>query len=84
MNNEVVASKPRRKMKPRKKWKRYQRTGQGELLTEERLARRLDESQITVRKWRLKGLIPCIVLGHRTIRYQLDDVLAALSKRRVK
>jgi len=30
-HDEVVATRPRRKMKPRSKWKKYRRPGKGEL-----------------------------------------------------
>jgi excisionase family DNA binding protein len=84
MNDEVVASKRRRKMKPRKRWKAYHRPGNGELLTREELARALGETPRTILRWRQKGLIPCLKLGHRSIRFRLDSVLAALDKRQVK
>jgi hypothetical protein len=48
-DDEVIASKRRRKMKPRRKWKNYRRPGDGELLTREELARALGESPRTLR-----------------------------------
>jgi hypothetical protein len=83
-DDEVVATKPRRKMKPRSKWKKYHRPGKGELLTEAELARTLGETTRSIRNWRHKGIIPSLVLGHRSIRFRLDSVLAALDKRQVK
>lgn len=82
--DEVVAGKQRRKMKPRKQWTKYQRPGKGELLSEAELARALGETPRTIMTWRHKGIIPCIVLGHKTIRYRLENVLAALDKRQIK
>jgi hypothetical protein len=84
MNDEVVGSRRRRNTKPRSQWKKYQRPGKGELLTEAELARPLGETPRTIRNWRHKGIIPYLVLGHRSIRYRLDAVLAALDKREVK
>jgi hypothetical protein len=82
--DEVVAAKKKRRMKPRTKWKKYRRRGGGELKTEAELARKLGEEERTVRNWRYRGLIPYLSLGHRSIRYRLDAVLAALEKRSVK
>jgi len=83
-HGEVVATRPRRKMKPRSKWKKYRRPGKGELDTEAELARKLGEEERTVRNWRYEGFIPYIKLGHRTIRYRLESVLAALEKKTVR
>jgi hypothetical protein len=83
-NNEVVATRPRRTMKARSKWKKYRRPGAGALLSETELARALGEEQRTVRNWRYRGLIPYLSFGHRSIRYRLDAVLAALDKRQIK
>jgi hypothetical protein len=82
--DEIVATKPRRKRKPRSKRKKCRRPGKGELLTQVELAAVLGENPRTIRKWRLKGLIPTLVLGHRTLRFRLDEVLTALSKRQAK
>jgi excisionase family DNA binding protein len=76
--------KRQRKLKPRKQWKKYRRPGKGELLTVDELARALGESERTIRNWRAKGIIPTLVLGHRSLRFVLSDVLEALRKRRVK
>jgi len=69
--------------KPRSKWKKYHRRGRGLLLTESELAIKLGEEPRTIRTWRLKGIMPYLMLGHKSIRYSLDDVLAVLRKRRV-
>ena len=53
----------------------------GALLDQSELARVLGESERTIRTWRKANLIPFIVIGYRTHRYKLDDVLAALEKR---
>jgi excisionase family DNA binding protein len=82
--DEVVASRRRRKMKPRKRWKKYRRPGKGELLTLDELARALGETRRTIRNWRSKGVIPVLVLGHRSLRFRLAAVLEALRKREVK
>ena len=83
-NDEVVASRLRRTIKPRSQWKKYRRPGRGELLNIDELARALGESVRTVRNWRARGLIPVLVLGHKTLRFRLDAVLAALDKRQIK
>jgi Helix-turn-helix domain len=69
--------------KPRDQWRKYERRGNGALLVEEELATALGEETRTIRTWRHEGLIPAIVLGHRSIRYRLDAVLTALRKREV-
>ena len=84
MDDEVVAGKRRRKMKPRGRWKIHRRPGGGELDSEAELARKLGEMERTVRTWRVKGMIPYIRLGHKTIRYRLGPVLEALEKRQIK
>jgi len=73
-----------RKMKPREDWKHYHRPGNGLLKTEDEIAAELGEHVRTIRTWRHAGIIPGVVLGHRTIRYKLDDVLNALKKRTVR
>jgi Helix-turn-helix domain len=83
-NGEVVATRRRRKMKSRKQWKKYSRPGKGELLNIDELASALGENVRTIRNWRSKGLIPVLVLGHKTLRFRLDAVLAALEKRQIK
>jgi hypothetical protein len=82
--DEVVAGKKKRKLKPRSKWKIHRRPGRGELLTEAEIARALGELPRTVRTWRVKGFVPSLTLGHKTIRYRLGPVLEALEKRQIK
>jgi DNA-binding transcriptional ArsR family regulator len=53
-------------------------------LTVEELAAALKERVYTINQWRRKGKIPAIDLGHRTKRYDLASVKAALLKRQVK
>jgi len=83
-HGEVVAAGKKRRMKPRSKWKKYHRPGKGELLSIEELAGALGENVRTIRNWRARGLIPTLVLGHRSLRFRLDAVLAALEKRQIK
>jgi hypothetical protein len=84
-NDEVVASRSRRRWKKaRKDWKKNNRPGHGELLDLNELAAALGETPRAISNWRHKGLIPCLVLGHRTIRYRLGAVLLALDKREAK
>jgi hypothetical protein len=66
------------------KWKKYRRPGKGELLSLDELARALGETPRTIRNWKAKGLIPTLVLDHRSLRFRLDSVLAALGRREVK
>ena len=63
---------------------KYRRLGNGELLTLDELAQALGETPRTIRNWRSKGLIPVLVLGHRSLRFRLDSVLAALGRREIK
>jgi Helix-turn-helix domain len=82
--DEVVAAKKKRQMKPRIKWKKYQRPGRGELLNIQELAAALGESVRTVRNWQYKGIVPHLSLGHRQVRFRLGSVLDALERRQVK
>jgi len=50
-NGEVLDTRPRRKMKPRSRWKKYRRPGKGELLTQAELARALGETPRTIMNW---------------------------------
>ena len=70
--------------RPRKQWNKYHRPGKGALLTLDELARALGETPRTIRNWRAKKLIPYFALGHRTLRFRLNSVLAALEKRQIK
>jgi hypothetical protein len=83
-NGEVVATRPRRKIKPRSKWRKYKRPGRGELLNIQELAAALGETVRTIRNWQYKNIIPYLSLGKRQVRYRLDAVLAALEKRQIK
>lgn len=60
------------------------RNGGGELLDTRELAAALGESERTIRTWKVRGAIPVVVLGYRTHRYRLDDVLRALAKRTIR
>jgi len=51
-----------------------------ELLTGEQLGEKLKVPELTIEKWRREGRIPIIWLGHRTLRYRLSDVVAALQQ----
>ncbi len=53
-------------------------------LTAAQIAEHLGEPLYTIRKWARTRLIPSIRLGHRTRRYDLEAVKAALVKRTVK
>jgi hypothetical protein len=64
--------------------RKYHRPGNGALLIEEELAAVLGEEPRTIRTWRHDGIIPAVVVGHRTIRYRLEAVMAALRKREVR
>ena len=83
-NGEVVATRPRRKIKPRSKWRKYKRPGRGELLNIQELAAALGETVRTIRNWQYKNILPYLSLGKRQVRYRLDAVLAALEKRQIK
>ena len=63
--------------------RKYHRPGNGLLKTEDEIASALGESVRTVRSLWHARIIPGIVLGHRTVRYNLDAVLHAISKRTV-
>jgi hypothetical protein len=60
------------------------------LINDRTLARELSErleAHVTVASiglWRRAGKIPYVKLGYRTLRYDLDKVLAALTKREVR
>jgi hypothetical protein len=47
-------------------------------LTGSELAVALNEPLFTINQWRRRGIIPTIDLGHRTKRYDLASVKAAL------
>ena len=54
------------------------------LKTEAEIAAVLGEKERTIRTWRHAGIIPAIVLGHRTVRFRLADVMRALERRTVR
>jgi hypothetical protein len=54
------------------------------LLTESEIARALVEKERTIRSWRHAGVIPAVVIGHRTVRYRLPDVIRALERRTIR
>jgi hypothetical protein len=54
------------------------------LRTEAEIANALGEKERTIRSWRHAGVIPAVVIGYRTVRYKLGDVIAALEKRTVR
>ena len=64
--------------------KKYNRRGNGALLNTQELATALGESVRTIISWRHNHVIPVIDLGHRSKRYRLESVMAALAKREVK
>lgn len=51
------------------------------LLDEKDLALELKVTTRTVRNYRQEGLIPFIRIGKRTLRYDLQDVVAFLKRR---
>ena len=59
---------------------------QRKLLTDEELATELGSGfkKRTIATLRRAGKIPVVKIGYRTLRYNLDAVLDALSKREVK
>jgi hypothetical protein len=63
---------------------KHSRRGNGLLKTESEIAAALGEKERTIRSWRHSGVIPCVVIGHRTVRFRLPDVIRALEKRTVK
>jgi hypothetical protein len=60
------------------------RRADGELLTDQQLARKLGATCRQIRSWRVRRIIPSIRLGYRTIRFRLESVIAALEKRSIK
>jgi hypothetical protein len=62
---------------------KLKRPGGGALLDALELARELGEHPRTIRTWRVAGVIPSLIIGRRTHRYQLSSVLSALEKRSV-
>ncbi len=56
------------------------------LLTDEQLARKLGHgfTERTVNRLRRERRIPVVRIGYRTLRYDLEEVVAALHKRTIK
>ena len=63
--------------------KAIRRPGNGALQDTRELAAALGESERTVRSLYKSGVIPGLVLGYRTLRFRLPDVLDAIAKRAV-
>jgi excisionase family DNA binding protein len=59
------------------------RPGGGALQDTRELAAALGESERTIRSLYKSGVIPGLVLGYRTLRFKLPDVMAALERRSV-
>lgn len=53
----------------------------GDLLTLTELATRLKMHPDTVRGLKRRGVIPAIVIGHRTLRFSWPDVLDTLKRK---
>lgn len=53
----------------------------GALLTLDELAHKLKMHRDTVRGLKRRGVIPAIVIGHRTLRFSWPDVLDALKRK---
>jgi predicted site-specific integrase-resolvase len=54
-----------------------------ELLTGRELSDAIRFPHRTIQRWTQTGVIPVIYLGHRTLRYDLEAVKAALLKRTI-
>jgi len=52
--------------------------GDRSLLTVAQLSERIKVAIDTLHRWTASGRVPCYRLGRRTIRYDLDQVVAAL------
>jgi excisionase family DNA binding protein len=55
-----------------------------DLVTKAVIAHDCGVTERTVEHWVRERKIPCVRLGHRTVRYRLADVRRALAKRTVK
>lgn len=49
-----------------------------ELVKPSALAKLLGVTPVTIRKWAHAGLIPCVKIGTRIIRYSVAEVMTAL------
>jgi hypothetical protein len=47
------------------------------------MAAEIGEDGRTLRHWRHSGIVPAVILGHRTVRYIKSDVIKALQSRTV-
>jgi predicted site-specific integrase-resolvase len=54
-----------------------------ELLTSRELGEAIRFPHRTIQRWTQEGLIPVIYIGHRTLRYDLEAVKAALLRRTI-
>jgi hypothetical protein len=70
--------------KPRHLWKKHRRYGGGDILNLHELSLALGESERTIEYWRSIGVIPFLRVGHRTVRFDLSRVKAALMRREVR
>lgn len=52
----------------------------GKLVTAEQLAEYLSLRPGTIRRWMRAGIIPCLKLSGKVIRFDLDEVNAALHR----
>jgi hypothetical protein len=80
--NQMSATKQRPEAVKKSKSK-TRRRGNGLLLNVPQLARKLGESERSIRSWTDNGILKPIVLGYRSHRYLWSDVVSALEKRRV-
>jgi Helix-turn-helix domain len=80
---ETTANPERRFTRREEEIRKATRRGGGALLDIAELAAALGESERTIRTWRASGMIPTIVLGYRSHRFRLPDVMAALERRTV-
>jgi hypothetical protein len=71
-------------IKPRDQWREYSRPGGGMLKTFAEIGAALGETPRTIRSWYAAKTIPAVVIGRRTVRFRLADVIRALEAREVK
>jgi predicted site-specific integrase-resolvase len=53
----------------------------GELITSNELGERLRLRPDTIKRWTREGLIPCLKLSGKVIRYDFEDVVKAIRQR---
>jgi excisionase family DNA binding protein len=51
------------------------------LVTKKQLAEQLQVSQRTVTNWIAQGRVPCVRIGHRTLRFDPSDVVNFLKRK---